>query len=174
MTSTLLIDAADDPVLVELVHRAVATVGADEGSLLLLEPGGYALRFVVCESAMAAKLRGQSQPVGRGVSGLCYQMQQPMIVNDTEADPQFDPTIDSVVGTQTKSILAVPVTMPDDEYGVLTAINKPDGFTTKDLDTFLEFSERVARRLEETGAEVGSMNGDGAGGGTGAKGAGDA
>lgn len=171
MTPTLLIDAADDPVLVELVNRAVATVGGDEGSLLLLEPGGYALRFVVCRSAMAEKLRGQSQPVGRGVSGLCYQMQQPMIVNDTEADPQFDPTIDSVVGTQTKSILAVPVTMPDDEYGVLTAINKPDGFTTEDLDTFLEFSEQAARRLNETGAAAGS---NGGANGAGAKGAGDA
>lgn len=130
---------------------AVAGVGAQEGSILLLTPSGQALRFALCSSTDSGKLIDTQQPVTRGVVGLVASFQQPTINNELGNDPQHDPSVDEKVGSHTRSQMAVPLSDAYQEYGVITAINASNesGFTNDDLQRYLDAAKVITTRLAE-------------------------
>jgi GAF domain-containing protein len=141
--------AADDPELRTLLREAVQRADAAEGSILLLTEDGRALRFVVCESPVAATLTGTVQPLDKGITGLAFMLQQPMVVNDTARDGSFDPTVQERTGVKTSSVMAVPLVSPQGEFGALTAVNsrRPGGFSGDDLARYSEAAGRITARL---------------------------
>lgn len=134
-----------------MLADAVQSVGAQEGSILLMTPSGQALRFAVCSSDGAAKLIDTQQPVTRGVVGLVASFQQPTINNELDSDPQHDPSVDEKVGSQTHSQMAVPLSDSYQEYGVVTAINASNesGFTNDNLQQYLAAAKVMTARLGE-------------------------
>ncbi len=148
--------ASQDAVLRQLLDEAVAAVGAAEGSILLLTEDGERLRFALSHSPVAEKLFGLEQPLGKGITGLAVSLQQPMIVNETGQSAAFDPSVDSETGVRTKSIMAIPLVTPEEEFGALTAINaaRGEGFAVSDLERYSEFAERIAHRLSELGIKM--------------------
>lgn len=143
--------AKTDTQLATFLADAVAGVGAQEGSILLLTPSGQALRFALCSSADSEKLINTQQPVTRGVVGLVASFQQPTINNELASDPQHDPSVDEKVGSITQSQMAVPLSDAYQEYGVITAINAQhnDGFTNDDLQRYLDAAKTITARLSE-------------------------
>ena len=143
--------AKDDAALAKALADAVADVGAQEGSILLLTPSGQALRFALCSSADSGRLIDTQQPVTRGVVGLVASFQQPTINNALDDDPQHDPSVDQKVGSTTQSQMAVPLSDAHQEYGVITAINASNesGFTNDDLQRYLFAAKAIAARLAE-------------------------
>ncbi len=141
--------AANDSELRTLLREAVQGAEAGEGSILLLTDDGRALRFVVCESPVAAALTGTLQPLDKGITGLAFTLQQPMVVNDTAHDGSFDPTVQERTGVITSSVMAVPLVSPDGEFGALTAVNsrRPGGFSGEDLARYSEAAGRITARL---------------------------
>jgi len=148
-----------DPALNALLADAVGAVGAGEGSVLLLEEDGERLRFVVCHSPVAGKLVGTVQRLDRGITGLSVSLQQPMIVNDTQADPSFSGEVDKLTEVSTRSIMVVPLVGARHELGALTAINSTcaTGFSTSDLERYAEAAECITDRILEL------LGGEGAG-----------
>ena len=148
--------ASKDDVLRKLLDEAVHQVRAAEGSILLLSDDGKSLRFVVSHSPVADKLLALEQPLGQGITGLSVSLQQPMIVNETERSGAFDPSVDVQTGVSTKSIMVVPLTTPEREFGALTAINSSAGagFVARDLENYSAFAERIASRLAELGLGI--------------------
>ena len=140
-----------DEVLRELLAAAVEGVNAAEGSILLVTSDRSQLRFVVAHSPVADRLEGTEQDVNKGITGLSFSMQQPMIVNDVKADPSHYSGVDEKTQTTTQSEMVMPLASPEDEFGVMTAINSksPDGFTTKDLEIYDEAAATITARLEE-------------------------
>lgn len=143
--------AKADTQLAQALADAVRSVGAQEGSILLLTPSGQALRFALCSSPNSGKLIDTQQPVTRGVVGLVASFQQPTINNALDDDPQHDPSVDEKVGSQTRSQMAVPLSDAYQEYGVITAINANNeaGFTNEDLKRYLEAAKTITTRLAE-------------------------
>jgi GAF domain-containing protein len=133
-----------------LLHEAVALVYAEEGSILI-PADDTSLRFTVCVSPVSNKLIGLTQPLNRGISGLVFTLQQPMIVNNVQGNPNWDSNIDRFVGVQTRSMLCVPLSAPDTEYGVVTMINsrQSEGFSENDLSTLVFLSLNIVHRLGE-------------------------
>ncbi len=140
-----------DAALNALLADAVDAVGAGEGSLLMLEENAERLRFVVCHSPVADKLVGTEQALDNGITGLAVSLQQPMIVNDTQADPSFSVDVDKLTNVRTQSIMVVPLVGPEHELGALTAINSKaaSGFSTCDLEAYAEAAERITDRILE-------------------------
>jgi GAF domain-containing protein len=138
-----------DAELQQQLRGAVQQAGAEEGSILLLSEDGHALQFVVCESPVAATLMGIRQSLDRGITGLSFSLQQPMVVNDVERDPAFDPGVQERTQVRTRSIMVVPLVSPDQEFGALTAVNshRADGFTSSDLEAYGEAARRITERL---------------------------
>ena len=144
---------SDDVRLQQLLAAAVESVGGGEGSLLLVNPDGDKLRFVISHSPVADKLVGTEQDLTEGITGLAVALQQPMIVNDVASDPRHNSAVDDMTTVQTKSIMVVPLVSPEAEFGALTAINSKaaTGFSSADLQSFCEASEGVLARLVELG-----------------------
>lgn len=148
--------ASKDAILRRLLDEAVEAVCAAEGSILILSEDGKSLRFAVCSSGVAEKLRGLEQPLSKGITGLSVSLQQPMTVNETERNITFDPSVDSQTGVKTKSIMVIPLVTPEHEFGALTAINSTAsvGFATEDLERYSEFAEQIASRLSNLVVET--------------------
>ena len=138
-----------DAELATLLHDAVHVVEADEGSILLLTEDGQGLLFALSDSPVAATLAGTVQPLNRGITGLAFTMQQPMVVNDTARDGSFDPAVQERTGIRTASIMAVPLVSPEREYGALTAVNsrKPGGFSGDDHTRYSHAAQQIISRL---------------------------
>ena len=141
--------ASADAELGALLREAVHDAGAAEGSVMLLSEDGHALEFVLCESPVAATLLGMRQPLDKGITGLAFSLQQPMVVNDVEHDPVFDRTVQERTRVVTRSLMVVPLVSPVGEFGALTAVNsnRPNGFNTDDLIGYGEAARRIVGRL---------------------------
>lgn len=151
MTQDIYQLAKDDTQLAKALADAVQSVGAQEGSILLLTASGQALRFALCSSADSGKLIDTQQPVTRGVVGLVASFQQPTINNELGSDPQHDPSVDEKVGSHTHSQMAVPLSDSYHEFGVVTAINADNesGFTNDNLQQYLSAAKTITARLAE-------------------------
>jgi len=138
----------------ETLRSTLAQIRAEEGSVLLAEPAG--LRFALCAAPACpdheSKLVGHLVPRGRGIVGLAFAFQQPMTVADVKSDPTHDDTTDSAVGSFTRNEAVVPLSTPEKEYGMLTAINSaaPGGFSAKDLDALTTAAAEITRLLAKS------------------------
>jgi adenylate cyclase len=145
-----------DKALHHLLSELLHSLDAEEGSVLLINDASDALDFIVCESPVAPKLLYTSQPVGKGITGLAFTLQQPMVVNDVTRDQSFDPTVQQRTGVTTHSIMVVPLSTPESEFGALTAINsrREGGFSAEDLAQGGETARRITERLVELNVQV--------------------
>ncbi|MFZ4766578.1 MAG: hypothetical protein ACOYMN_16625, partial [Roseimicrobium sp.] len=59
--------------------------------------------------------------------------------------------VDGATGVTTQSLMVVPLTTPQQEFGALTAINSRNagGFSTNDLENYTASAESIAQRLTE-------------------------
>jgi len=141
----------NDTALSQLLAEAVKAVHASEASILLFNPDGASLRFVLSHSPVAEKLLGSTVSLQESITGLAAVLQQPMLVNEVKEDPKFQHDVDLKSGVVTKSILVMPLVTPQQQFGALTAINSEveGGFGREDMETYAQFAERICRRLAE-------------------------
>uniref|UniRef100_UPI0035B3F24C response regulator n=1 Tax=Promineifilum sp. TaxID=2664178 RepID=UPI0035B3F24C len=86
---------------------------------------------------------------GQGVLGLAWSEQQTLCLNHTANDPRYDPTRDSPIGYNVRSMLATPLTVRGRLVGVLAAYNKRDGeFSDVDVDLFASLASSASEAME--------------------------
>src|SRR5208282_148141 len=105
-----------------ILSLASRVVKAETASLLLLDPAAQELYFDVALGLdpEVSKIRLK---LGQGIAGTVAQSGKPSIINDVRADPRWSSTVDKQSGFQTRSILAVPMTLKGKLVGVVEAIN---------------------------------------------------
>lgn len=120
-----------------LLERSVETLGAEAGSIALLEvedgdQGHLAFRFAAGERAET--VRGIYIPTGQGLIGWCVSNNQAAIVNDVDQDPRFFSWVDQISGFKTRSLLCLPIQSEEEVIGAIEIVNKREGdFTQQDL-----------------------------------------
>jgi signal transduction histidine kinase len=103
-------------------------------------------------------------PLGSGIGGHVAQTGEPLIINDVNKDPRWDPSYDNRSGFRTHSMICVPIKFKGRILGVIEVINKRTGeFTSRDL-RILEIlaaqtggaieNARIHEELEETYQEL--------------------
>ena len=70
------------------------------------------------------------------------------MINDTNKSHLFNDNVDTMSGFYTKSILALPLIARSRVVGVLEVLNKPGGFTAKDLDLAMTLADSASIALE--------------------------
>jgi hypothetical protein len=112
--------------LQEVVARAVAAVGAAEGSILVPDDG-ESLRFLVSHSPASVKLANLRVPIAGSIAGLVYGTGQMTALGDLteERTSQFYAEIDRQVGIATRTYLVVPILLGSRVGGVATYVNRP-------------------------------------------------
>lgn len=103
-----------------LIELGAQFVGAEEGSLLVLDEGKQELAFAmtVGSDSSQAELLGRRVPLGEGITGLAAQTHEVQI---------GAPAFDTGQTTDPRSVLAAPMLIGDRLIGVLTAITRREG-----------------------------------------------
>ncbi|MBN1261802.1 MAG: GAF domain-containing protein [Anaerolineae bacterium] len=139
-----------DTVLDLVVLNAAKLVHAEGGSLLLLDHASGDLIFRISTGPVGVNLIGRKMPAGKGIAGVCFAENRPVIVNDTHDDRRWYSGIDQQAQFSTESIVAVPLNARGNTIGVLEVINARDkhGFTQEDIDLLLSFGAQAAIAIE--------------------------
>lgn len=141
-----------DAVINFIMERIRHLVECQAWSLLLLDEESNQLYFKAALGEKSDKLSEIRLKIGEGVAGKAVETGQPMIVDDAQKCPYFNPEIDRLTNFKTRNILAVPLKARGKIIGAFEIINKKgkseDSFTEKDLETVMLFLEPAAIALE--------------------------
>lgn len=123
----------------DLLASVLAVVGAEDGSLLLLDEDAGELVFAVVRGQTRERLTGFRIPQNQGIAGWVLASKKPQIVRDAHLDPRFSPLVDQKFGFYTRSLACVPLMEGDRVLGVIEAVNKSSDreFTEVDHDLLL-------------------------------------
>ncbi len=112
-------------VLKRILERVREILRPRRWSLLLVDETGR-LRFEVVVGDGAEALRGRSLEPGEGVAGWVQETGEALHLADAGADPRWTPRFDDATGVQTRSLLAVPLSVRDRCLGVLELVAGPE------------------------------------------------
>ena len=120
------------------------------------------------DDAAGKRIREIRFPANKGVSGRVLRTGMPVVIEDVSKDPDFYGIIDSLTGSPTKNLLAVPLRSKDRIIGVLCAMNKKAGmFDQMDVELMSMIGStaalsienaRFSSKLREAYKEVSSIN----------------
>jgi Nif-specific regulatory protein len=135
--------------LVELVDRVVRKVGADRGTLYLVDGANQTLTSIVAHLPELEHIRLE---VGQGIAGTVAATGEVVAVDDPAADPRHEKSFDDRTGYRTTSILALPVhDAAGETIGVMQLLNARSGsFGEEDANHALELCAQVGQVLQAT------------------------
>ncbi len=140
--------------LKKLLERAMqvasSVTDAEAASLMLIDRNRRELIFASSHSDQAELLKQQHISMDTGIAGWVATHNQPLIVNDVNQDPRFNPQVDASTGFVTRSIACVPLQTKGRTIGVLEALNKKsaEGFNEDDLEVMLTLAAQAAIAIE--------------------------
>jgi len=142
------VDLSD--VLSLIMKYANIVTNAKASTLMLLDEKTGELVFSVPTGPNTNELKDIRIPPGVGVAGWVAENQQYVLIEDARKDARFYSNIDDMTGTQTKSILCVPMRSKHKLLGVLEVINKHHNisFTEEDALLLNLFSHQAAIAIE--------------------------
>jgi len=130
----------------QLLSSALQAVGAQDGSLLLLDEDTGELVFVVVHGQSRDQLTGFRLPPRKGIAGWVAATRTPIIVKDVHTDPRFFPQVDETFGFQTNTLACVPLMEDQRVLGVIEAVNKSTDvpFSEDDHDLLMVVAQLAA------------------------------
>ena len=143
-------------VISQRLYGMMSAIGAQDGSLLLLDENTDELVFTVVHSGIAAQLMSHRIRRDTGVAGWVMQNCEPVIVNNPRQDWRFSGQVDSEFAFLTRSIVCVPLLRSASPIGVLELLNKDHSpFTEMDAILALVLGQFITRVLDEMQARAG-------------------
>ena len=146
LTSTV----ALEPLLRKIVDMAAELTDSEKGSILLLDTRTGELHFCTASGAQSGQLADIPVPIEGSIAGTVLTSGEPLIVLDAQADPRHYGEVGQRIGSETRSLLAVPLQIKDRRIGVLEAVNRQgdQGFSQEDVDTLMTLAAQAAVAIE--------------------------
>ena len=110
-----------------ILESALASIGAHDGSLLLVDEETGELVFVVVFGEVRDVLSGHRIALGEGIAGWVAANREAVMVGGVHFDHRFSGSVDRKFEFLTRSMLCVPIIYADNVLGVIQALNKIDG-----------------------------------------------
>lgn len=125
-------------------------VRCEASSLLELDPAKREFFFRASVGQTSDQMANFTVPWGKGVVGHVAQSRQPYRMSQQPADTIQLKTIDKTVGFETRSMLAFPVIVRGEVFGVLELLNKADepNFSDEDMHFVGTLMDSVSRAIE--------------------------
>jgi GAF domain-containing protein len=132
-----------------IMASALAVIGSNDGSLLLIDNDKGELVFVVVHGSISEKLVNHRISLGQGIAGWVAKNGRAVIIPNVRADPRFSAAIDRDFNFNTRSLLCVPINLGNRTMGVIQAVNKSDGeeFNRADLNLLGVVAQLAATAL---------------------------
>jgi PAS domain S-box-containing protein len=137
-----------DDLLSLIAQRASSLLDADECAIFLLEADGSTLRPILVVGKYADEMMARSLQVGRGLTGYAVAHNQPILVNDSHADPRsryaLRPPPDTV-----EHLMATPLSYHGRITGAMgvTRLAKPP-FVDENLKLLVGLARQAAIAIE--------------------------
>jgi signal transduction histidine kinase len=146
LTSTV----ALEPLLKRIVDTATEVSASEAASILLKNPRTGELHFRASSDGSAEQLVSIPVPVEGSIAGAVLSSGEPLIVNDTRADPRHYGEVGEQIGMEIRSLVAVPLQIDDRRIGVLELINRGGDrpFTPEDVETLTLLAAQAAVAIE--------------------------
>jgi signal transduction protein with GAF and PtsI domain len=131
-----LMDAVEGPkndkeildLLGEILENARRTIGAEDGSLLVLDDETDELVFAITQGGIPEELlRWRRLPAGEGIAAWVIRNRRATIANNPHEDTRFYQELDRELEFKTTSILAAPIVGGGRVLGVIELLNKKEG-----------------------------------------------
>jgi len=105
-------------------------------------------------SGLDKKIIGKEWPLGSGLIGEAYCSGKEKISGSPSKEPGFDPSINTVLGTNISNLMAIPLIAEDRIVGAIEVINKKDGlqFNTDDYELASILAEQAASLVGQAAA----------------------
>lgn len=129
-----------------LIRIALRSIGADEGSLLLVSEDRKNLVFTSTVGKGQTKLTGTTIPIGFGITGMAA------LTQDVQIGSKAAQTMKSVPGdSDPNSVVAVPLVADDELIGVLTLVrlSRSEPFNLEDGELYLMLGAVAATVLHQ-------------------------
>ncbi len=110
--------------LERVLQSALLSIGAADGSLMLVDDDHEQLVFAVVHGQVKNSLVGHRIPLGTGIAGWVAANREPLVIEDVQRDHRFSHDVDQSFRFQTRSMVCVPVLEGERVMGVLQALNK--------------------------------------------------
>lgn len=136
--------------LLDTMEITSFVLDAMAASLLLVKEGTDELVLEVVYGQGGEAVRRVKGKIGEGLVGWVAQNGKPLIVNNVQEDPRFNPQVDARTGILAHSIICVPLQIKGRTIGVLEAINKRsgNGFDEEDLKLLSTIAAHAAIAIE--------------------------
>jgi signal transduction histidine kinase len=125
-THSMIATLDPDKVLKLAMAEARTMLDAQITAIFLLNPGSNELHLAAIGGASDIAI-GTRLRAGDGIGGWVAQNIQPASVSDAPNDPRYDAQVDGLAGSDTRSLLAVPLAYRKTVIGVIEAANKASG-----------------------------------------------
>lgn len=134
-----------DDLLTYIIEAVTHLLDCEAGSLLLFDEPTGTLRFVASTGSSHEELARIPVPLNDSIAGHVYVTGDTVIhQNVSQAEKHFG-AVGDAVAFQTRSLLAVPLSIEDRTIGVLEALNRRTGdFTEEDEAVLLAFATQAA------------------------------
>ncbi len=136
-------------VLRRIIEEAKTLTGAAAGSVFLVdEATGDLVFYTTSGGADARLLQTVRVPMEGSIAGEVARTGKPLRVNHPERHPFFFRDVEEKTGFHTENLIAVPLEHRGKILGVAEVLNKPGGFTEKDVEVLSTLAEFAAIALQ--------------------------
>lgn len=134
----------------DLLFTTMRVLKSEAGSLFELDTGKTALFIRAAVGTSSDKISSFTVPVGTGIVGHVAESRQPMVVTDTSENRIHLKAIDDAIGFKTRNLVAIPIMVRGQLYGVLELLNRvgEQSFTEQDVELLNYCAEMAAKALE--------------------------
>ncbi|MGE5313900.1 MAG: ATP-binding protein [Acidobacteriota bacterium] len=124
-----------DKLLEVILESATKSIGADRGTLYLLDEAKNEIWSTVIQGTELTEIR---LPLGKGLAGYVAKTGETISIPDAYNDPRFNPEVDKRTGYRTNNMLCMPMRNRDGKLiGVFQLLNKKDAPFTKGDEDFI-------------------------------------
>jgi len=133
-----------------IVGVARAIFKAKASSIFLLDEEADELVFEAVAGEGSESLVGQRFPSSTGIAGFVLVSRQPLVIEDTLADPRFSLETAESTGFVPKGLMAVPLLYEERALGVLEVLDRPKEakFTLAEMELLGLFAAQAAIALD--------------------------
>lgn len=141
-----------EEVFQNILLQMVTVIGAEAGTLWVLDPDGEEIRVVAAYGESADKILNIRLKKEEGIAGKVIMSGEPLLIRNVEEHPDWSKRVDQSSGFVTMSMITVPLAVKDNVLGSLQLLNKKgsDFFTEEDVSLAVALASQSAMALHNS------------------------
>lgn len=141
-----------EEVFQNILLQMVTMVGAEAGTLWVLDQDGEEIKVVAAYGESADKIVNIRLKKDEGIAGKVIMSGEPVLIRDVQEHPDWSNRVDESSGFVTKSMITVPLTVKGKVLGSLQLLNKKqcDFFNEADVSLAVALASQSAMALHNS------------------------